>query len=239
MKRTVFLLAAAVALALTGCGKEVPKLGGLSGDEASSGESPSLVAEDSADEADREPTSKVEVYDADGEDFFDASGEEEEAEEAPVEETPVEEAPVEVGDDKEHGADGTTKGFVGEFAFCYDEESWEVLAQPGIGYQLTHRQSGEGCQIMISAEGFGDIDTIMEALTAEYEGTEFEAASEEELNDLPVQRVRGTQGDIAIELLFSQPKEGGEVLVVRFLSEGQSQEAKQDGRCVLDSFSMR
>lgn len=139
-----------------------------------------------------------------------------------------------------------SEGFVGSFAFRYDENDWEVLAQPGIGYQLTYRSGDDKemgcCQIIISVETEVDMSTVMDGVLSMYgEEAEFEDAVAEDINGLPVQRVHGTAEQTDIDLMFSRPAEDGDVLVVQCITENEEgfEQAAKDAGDILDSFCLR
>lgn len=213
-------------LSLSSCGEKIPQLNESKADSAESSAAYS-AADDAEDTADGQEDVFT-VYDADGDDEAYAE----------ISAAEVAEAWNELPDPEP--ATGMTDGYVGGFAFSYDADSWDALAQPGVGYQLTYRAAEDcACQIMMSVETIDDIDTVMAGVFSMYEGeAEFDTA-DEELGGLPVKRARGSTETDSMEMLFSQPEEDGEVLVVQCIITGASEQAERAAAEVLSSFSLR
>lgn len=234
MKRTLLLLAAVAAAAvMTSCGTRVPRWEELVPDEERHTDFDTTEDEDATGSEDYAVTDREEVL-ADGE-AVDIPDDEEAPEKTAEDKVTV----YEDSGDTAEIAERLTEGFVGDFAFGYDEESWEVLAQPGIGYFLSYKGAEDSCQVIVSSDSSGDMDTIMNALTGEYDDGSFGDISEEELNGLSVRRVKGSAEGMKIELLLSQPKTDSDVLVVQFISDGQAKTAESEAKKVMDSFKLR
>ena len=142
-------------------------------------------------------------------------------------------------------SDGTVvTAHIGDFLLDVDTAQWEAIGQDGIGYKLTYMLSEEDIekysyQFVITIENGPDFQEIKSAVMGLYNGNGvFDDPTEEDINGQTFTRVAGElvgdgSADMAdLNLLFCQPEEDGDILVIRYTSvsmDGDPYEPAEQG----------